>query len=70
MLPDIRYADGSILFEGSRLQGANRITSMEIDPVHACIARHVLDMSRLSHIVEAMASSTMVTVSCVFHEVL
>ncbi|CAE7632087.1 PRKAR1B, partial [Symbiodinium pilosum] len=46
------YADGSILFEDSRLQGANRITSMEIDPVHACIARHVLDMSRLSHIVE------------------
>lgn len=28
-----RYADGSILFEDSRLQGANRITSMEIDPV-------------------------------------
>ena len=32
-LPGIRYADGSILFEDSRLQGANRITSMEIDPV-------------------------------------
>lgn len=46
------FAEGSILFEDSRLQGANRITSMEIDPVHACIARHVLDMSRLSHIVE------------------
>ena len=27
------YEDGSILFEDSRLQGANRITSMEIDPV-------------------------------------
>eukprot|EP00434_Breviolum_minutum_P019054 symbB.v1.2.016798.t1/scaffold1270.1/size227213/10 len=46
------YRDESILFEDSRLQGANRITSMEIDPVHACIARHVLDLSRLSHIVE------------------
>ena len=30
--PSFRYADGSILFEDSRLQGANRITSMEIDP--------------------------------------
>eukprot|EP00930_Biecheleria_cincta_P017963 TRINITY_DN14134_c0_g1_i2.p1 TRINITY_DN14134_c0_g1~~TRINITY_DN14134_c0_g1_i2.p1 ORF type:complete len:332 (+),score=50.68 TRINITY_DN14134_c0_g1_i2:36-998(+) len=46
------YEDGSILFEDSRLQGCNRVTTMEIDPVHACIARHVLDMAKLSHIVE------------------
>jgi len=46
------YADGTILFEDSRLQGCNRITTMEIDPIHACIARHTIDISRLSHIVE------------------
>jgi len=46
------YADGSILFEDSRLQGCNRVTTMEIDPIHACIARHVIDIARLSHIVE------------------
>jgi len=46
------YEDGSILFEDSRLQGCNRVTSMEIDPIHACIARHVVDIARLSHIVE------------------
>lgn len=46
------YADGSILFEDSRLQGANRVTSMEMDPIHACIARHVIDIAKLSHIVE------------------
>lgn len=46
------YADGSILFEDSRLQGAPRVTTMEIDPIHACIARHVTDISRLSHITE------------------
>lgn len=46
------YEDGSILFEDSRLQGSNRITTMEIDPIHACIARHVLDIAKLSHIVE------------------
>lgn len=46
------YEDGSILFEDSRLQGCNRVTTMEIDPIHACIARHVIDVSRLSHIVE------------------
>jgi len=46
------YADGSVLFDDSRLQGAPRITTMEIDPVHACIARHVTDISRLSHITE------------------
>merc|ERR1711920_147798 len=46
------YQDGSILFEDSRLQGSNRITTMEIDPIHACIARHFIDIARLSHIVE------------------
>jgi len=46
------YEDGTILFEDSRLQGSNRITTMEIDPIHACIARHVLDIARLSHVVE------------------
>mmetsp|Transcript_50338 Transcript_50338/g.126792 ORF Transcript_50338/g.126792 Transcript_50338/m.126792 type:complete len:329 (-) Transcript_50338:66-1052(-) len=46
------YEDGSILFEDSRLQGAPRITTFEIDPIHACIARHVTDISRLSHITE------------------
>lgn len=46
------YADGSILFEDSRLQGCNRVTTMELDPIHACIARHVVDIARLSHVVE------------------
>jgi len=46
------YADGSILFEDSRLQGCNRVTTMEIDPIHACIARHIVDIAKLSHIVE------------------
>lgn len=38
MQMDSRYLDESILFEDSRLQGANRITSMEIDPA----ARRIL----------------------------
>lgn len=46
------YADGSILFEDSRMQGSNRITTMEIDPIHACICRHVLDIGKLSGVVE------------------
>lgn len=46
------YQDGSIVFEDSRLQGSNRITTMEVDPIHACICRHVLDIAKLSHIVE------------------
>merc|ERR1719160_1847461 len=46
------YADGSVLFEDSRLQGAPRITTMEIDPIHACICRHTIDIARLSHITE------------------
>lgn len=46
------YADGSVLFEDSRLQGAPRVTTMEIDPIHACICRHTIDIARLSHIVE------------------
>ena len=40
------YEDGTILYEDSRLQGCNRVTTMELDPVHACIARHVLDIAR------------------------
>jgi predicted O-methyltransferase YrrM len=46
------YADGTILFEDSRLAGSNRVTTMEIDPIHATIARHVLNLARLSQIVE------------------
>uniref|UniRef100_A0A7S1PN00 catechol O-methyltransferase n=1 Tax=Alexandrium catenella TaxID=2925 RepID=A0A7S1PN00_ALECA len=46
------YEEGTISFEDSRLQGSNRVSTMEIDPIHACIARHVLDIARLSHIVE------------------
>lgn len=46
------YEDGSVLFEDSRLQGAPRVTTMESDPVHATIARHVTDIARLSHITE------------------
>jgi len=46
------YEDGSILFEDSRLQGPPRVATFEIDPIHACIARHVTDISRLSHITE------------------
>eukprot|EP00928_Gymnodinium_smaydae_P066885 TRINITY_DN49847_c0_g1_i1.p1 TRINITY_DN49847_c0_g1~~TRINITY_DN49847_c0_g1_i1.p1 ORF type:complete len:347 (+),score=76.43 TRINITY_DN49847_c0_g1_i1:130-1170(+) len=46
------YEDGSILFEDSRLQGSNRVTTMEVDPIHACICRHVVDLAHLSHIVE------------------
>lgn len=42
MQMDSRYRDESILFEDSRLQGANRITSMEIDPA----ARRILKKQR------------------------
>lgn len=44
--------NGTVLHEDSRLQGCNRVTTMEIDPIHACIARHVIDIAKLSHIVE------------------
>lgn len=46
------YADGTMSPEDSRLQGGNRVTSMELDPVHACVARHIVDIARLSHVVE------------------
>lgn len=46
------YEQGTILFEDSRLQGCNRVTTMEIDPIHACIARHTINVAKLSHVVE------------------
>lgn len=36
----------------SRLQGSPRVVTMEIDPIHACITRHMLDLGRLSHVAE------------------
>ena len=34
-----------------------RVSLPRENQVHACIARHVLDMSRLSHIVEALPAA-------------